>query len=132
MKQKPKTKKELRNFGFVMTVPLALIGAFLWWKGKGAYPYLFGASAFFLVTGLLIPQVLRPIEKVWMKFAEIMGAIMSRVILTLAFFLMITPLGILLKIMGKDLLDLKLSDQRESYWVPVEQDGPSSRPMKPY
>ena len=132
MKQKVKTKKELRNFGFVMAVPLTLIGAYLWWKGKGGYPFLWGAAGFFLFSGILVPQLLRPIEKVWVKVAEIMGAVMSRVILTLAFYLMITPLGILLRIMGKDLLDLKKSDQRQSYWVPVERDGPSSRPTKPY
>lgn len=132
MKKTQKTKKQLRDFGLVMTVPLALIGAYLWWKGRGAYPYLLGAAGFFLVTGLLVPQILRPIEKVWMKLAEIMGAVMSRVILTLAFYLMITPFGFLLKLMGKDLLDLQLSEQRESYWVATEEDGPSTRPMKPY
>lgn len=127
-----KTKQELRKFGLVMTVPLSLIGAYLWWKGRGAYPYVLGAAAFFLLTGLLVPQVLRPIEKIWMKFAEIMGAIMTRVILTLAFILMVTPLGLLLRLMGKDLLGLRLEPERDSYWIPAEPDGPASRPYKPY
>ena len=83
-----------------------------------------------LVSGLLVPQILRPIEVVSMKLAEVMGAVMSRVVLTLAFYLMITPLGFLLKLLGKDLLDL--SGERSSYWMPVEKDGPASRPRKPY
>ena len=132
MRQPKKTKKELRKFGLVMTVPLALIAGYLWWKGGGAYPYVLGAAAFFLLNGLLVPQLLRPIEKVWMKFAEIMGAIMTRIILTLAFYLVITPFGLLLRLMRKDLLDLRFNQQRESYWIPAEPDGPASRPDKPY
>ena len=132
MRQPKKTKKELRKFGLVMTVPLALIAGYLWWKGGGAYPYVLGAAAFFLLSGLLVPQLLRPIEKVWMKFAEIMGAIMTRVILSVAFYLMITPLGLVLRLMGKDLLHLRFEEGRESYWMPVEADGPATRPDKPY
>lgn len=132
MKHKPKTKKELRKFGMVMAVPLALIGAYFWWKGRVAYPYVLGAAAFFLLSGLLVPQILRPIEKGWMKFAEVMSAIMTRVILTLAFFLVITPFGLLMRLMGKDLLDMRLEPDRETYWVPTEPDGPGTRPDKPY
>ena len=51
-----KTTAELRKFGFVMFVPLALIGGYLWWKGKGAAPYVGGAALFFLVSGLLFPR----------------------------------------------------------------------------
>ena len=131
-KQPKKTKKELRKFGLVMTVPLALIGGYLWWKGRGAYPYVLGAATFFLLSGLLVPQLLRPIEKVWMKFAEIMGAIMTRVILSVAFYLMITPLGLVLRLMGKDLLHLRFEKDCESYWIPAEPDGPATRPYKPY
>jgi len=127
-----KSRVELRKFGFVMTVPLAAITAWLLWKGKGSYPYLGAASAFFLLSALLAPTVLRPIEFVWMKLAALLGAVMTRVILTLAFILVITPLGLLLRIMKKDLLDTREAGRRDSYWHPVEPDGPSSRSDKPY
>ena len=132
MEIKQKTTKELRKFGLVMTVPLALIGGYLWWKDNQTFLYLFSAAGFFLSTGLLVPQVLRPVEKAWMWFAEILGAIMTRVILTLAFLLVMLPMGLLLKLIGKDLLDLKMDPGRTSYWVPVEEDGPATRPGKPY
>ena len=132
MRQTEKTKKDLRKFGLVMTVPLALIGGYLWWKGRGAAPYVVGAAAFFLLSGLLVPQLLRPVEKIWMKFAEILSAIMTRVILTLAFYLVISPFGLLLRLLGKDLLNLRFDQERESYWIPVEPDGPASRPDRPY
>jgi Saxitoxin biosynthesis operon protein SxtJ len=131
-KQKPKTKKELRKFGIVMSTPLGIIGGILFWKGKSSGGYFFVLAAFFLMSGLLFPGILRPIERIWMKFAEIISAVMTRVILTLTFYLVITPVGLLLRLMGKDLLQMKFEPHRKSYWEPVEEDGPCSRPDKPY
>lgn len=127
-----KSKKELRKFGFVMTVPLAIIGGFFFWKGKPAAPYFLILAAFFLISGLFFPSILKPIEKIWMKIAELISAVMTRVILFLTFYLVITPVGLILKLMGKDLLEIKFDPDKESYWVPVEKDGPCSRPEKPY
>lgn len=132
MRTNVKTKKELRKFGLVMTVPLALIGVYLFWKEKGAYPIVLGIGAFFLITGLVVPQVLRPIEWIWMKFAELIGAVMTRVILSVAFYLIITPMGLLLRVLGKDLLQIRRGSDASSFWIPVETDGPASRPEKPY
>jgi hypothetical protein len=67
-----------------------------------------------------------------MKFAEIMGAIMTRVILTLSFYVVITPFGLLLRLMGKDLLDIRMDRPRDTYWIPIEPDGPAFRSDKPY
>ncbi len=126
-----KTKKELRKFGLVMTVPLALIGGYLWWKERGAYPIVLGTGAFFLISGLLYPRILRPIERIWMKFAELVGAIMTRVILSIAFFLIITPMGLLLRVLGKDLLHIRRGAHEKSFWIPVETDGPATHPENP-
>lgn len=131
-KDKTKTKKELRKFGFVMIVPLAIIGGFLLWKATPAAPYLLILAAFFLISSLLLPSILRPIERIWMKIAELISAVMTRAILVLTFYLVITPMGLILRLIGKDLLDMKFDSNRKSYWVPVEDDGPCSRPDKPY
>ena len=127
-----KSRNELRKFGFVMSVPLALIGGYLWWKGNGAFLYVLGTAGFFLVSALIVPRILGPIEFVWMKLALVMSAIMTRVILILAFFVVITPMGLLLRLMGKDLLDISPKNVRDSYWQAVERDGPASRADKPY
>lgn len=128
----PKTKKELRSFAYVMTGAFAIIGGIVWWNDGWAMPYLFGISGFFLVTGVLVPQILRPLEWAWMKFAVVLSFVMTRVILTLAYFLMITPFGLVMRMFGKDLLSLKLDKSKETYWVPVEPDGPGTRHTKPY
>ncbi len=131
-KEEPKSKKELRKFGLVMTIPLALIGGYLLWRGRALTLYLLILAAFFLISGLLFPSILRPVERIWMKIAEIISAVMTRVILTLTFYLVITPIGLILRFMGKDLLGKKSEPNRKSYWVPVEEDGPCNRPGKPY
>jgi hypothetical protein len=68
-----------------------------------------------------------------MKFAELIGAVMTRVILVVAYYLVITPIGLLLRLLGKDLLDIGTAGgDRDSYWRRVEEDGPATRPDKPY
>ena len=126
------SRAELRRFGWVMAGPLTLLGGWFWWRGSAVAPWLFAAAAAFAVTATVIPGVLAPVERAWMRLAWVMSAVMTRVILTLSFFLVITPFGWLLKLLGKDLLDLERDPARESYWMPVEEDGPATRPEKPY
>lgn len=131
--QSPKTKspEALRRYGFVMAGAFGAISAFLWWKSSGAALYIFGIAGFFLILALVAPRLLGPIEKVWMAFAEKLSIVMTTLILTVAYYLVITPIGLLLRIMGKDLLKIKKSDA-PSFWQSVEQDGPGTRPDKPY
>ena len=127
-----KAKVELQKFGLVMTIPLAIIGGVLLWRGKPTAPYFLVAASLFLISGLFFPNFLKPIERIWMRFAEFMSAIMTRIILTLTFYLIITPFGLVLKIVGKDILKKNIDKSSPSYWVPVEKDGPCTRPEKPY
>jgi hypothetical protein len=110
--------RELRKFAFVMGVPLALIGGFLLWRQKDYCRYFFAASALFVLAGLLVPVVLKPLHKVWMTFSVIMGWFMTRVILCILFFLVLTPTALLLRLLGKDLLNMKFGcNSSESYWL---------------
>ncbi len=124
--------EKLRKFGLFMALALAVIGGLLVWRGKPVTPYVVGISAFFLLSGLLFPRILVPVEWVWMKFAEVLSAVMTRIILTVTFYLAITPTGVLLRVFGKDFLKIKRKPDRESYWEPAEPDGPGSRYDKPY
>jgi len=124
--------KALRKFGITMCAALAVIGGLALWRDKASSPYLFGVSAFFLVCAVILPRALAPIEWAWMKLARYLGIVMTHVLLTLTFYLMITPIGLLLRLFRKDTLELKFDRNAESYWSPVEPDGPCSRPDKPY
>ncbi len=127
-----KSTKELRTFGVIMAVTLAIIGSILLWKDNTAWPYLYAAAAFFLVAGLTFPRILAPVEWLWMKFARIMGIITTSIILSIAYYFIVTPVGIIMRIAGRDPLHRRLGRRARSYWIPVDADGPAGRPDKPY
>ena len=81
------------------------------WMGFGL------AGALLLLTGLIFPAGARAFHKAWMKIAHVLGAINSRIILSVAFYLLITPIGLLTRLLGRDPLDRR-GPKRESYWVP--------------
>ncbi|MFH1539400.1 MAG: SxtJ family membrane protein, partial [bacterium] len=96
--------RDLRNFGILFFVVLGLIGGFRGWRGHADWPYFAALSVLFLLAGLIVPAILKPFYRAWMTLAFALGWVMTRVLLTLTFFLIFTPMGILTKIMGKDLL----------------------------
>lgn len=130
--EQKKTVAELRKFGLVMAIPLGIITGLFFWKGRGSAVIFLALTLFFASSALVFPKILTPVERYWMKLAEILSAVMTRVILTLTFFIVITPLGLFLRLIGKDLLQRKFEPDRPSYWEPVEPDGPCSRPDKPF
>lgn len=118
-------KAKLRNFGLTMAVALAVLGALLLWRHRAIYLYFFIAAAAFLGLGLAVPTALKPIEKGWMKFAERMGWVMTRVIMVVMFYVVVTPIGLIARAAGKDFLHLRFDKDARSYWVPVKsQDKP--------
>ena len=110
-------KIELRKFGITLGIVFGLLGGLFFWRGKSYYFFLFILSGFFLFFGLILPLLLKPIHKVWMTLALILGSIMTRVILSILFYLIITPLGLISKLAGKDFLDLKFDKSAHSYWI---------------
>ena len=117
LKSIPSGKKDLRKFGITMAVVLGGLGALLLWKGRPTYPIFLSLAAVFLLAGLTIPNFLKPIHKAWMALALLMGWIMTRVILSILFFLIFTPIGLLSRLLGKKLLDADFSEKKESYWI---------------
>ncbi len=112
------SKADLRKFGLTMAGAFGLFGGIAAWREHGFYVYLLGVAVFFLVVGLILPVALRPIQKLWMTLALLMGWVMSRVILTIVFFIAVTPIGLFLRLSGKDLLDKKSGVKKETYWIP--------------
>src|SRR3972149_4043268 len=114
-------KKELRKFGIKMGAVFVVIGGLLWWREKNYYSYFFTLSAVFFFPALIIPSVLKPIHKFWMGLAVLMSWFMTRVILSILFYLGITPMGLLARLFGKDFLSRKFNkNTSNSYWIPKE------------
>lgn len=120
-------KKDLRNLGLVFLVALGLIGGFMIWRHRPWGPYLLGLGVFLGLWGLIWPAGLKPIHRAWLSLAIVMGAVVSRLLLTVLFYVTITPIGLIMRLLGKDLLDLK-RDARVSYWklCPDEEYDPVS------
>ena len=112
---KPK-KKDLKNFGLTIGIIILLIAGFLFYNGNDSYRLLIYFSSAFIFTGLIIPIILKPAYIIWMSFAVIIGWFMTRIILSLLFYLIITPIGLLAKIFAKDFMDLKKQAVNDSYW----------------
>lgn len=110
------SKKDLRKFGLTLGAGFAVLGAIVLWRGKGFYPYLFCVSAAFLLIGLLVPGLLRPVRRVWMRAAEAMGWFMTRVILALVFYLGFTPMGVIGRLLGKRFLEMDPDPSAQTYW----------------
>lgn len=116
------TKTDLRKFGFIMGGMFALMfGLLLPWlfdTSIKAWPFI--VLAVFWALALFVPQILRPVNAIWLKIGNVLGWVNSRIILGIMFFLLIFPIGILLKLFGKDSMNRKLSDQDESYRIVIK------------
>lgn len=127
-----KSKKELRKFALVMAVALTIIGGIALWRERSWGEYVLYVALFFLLSGRIYPRLLTPIEWTWMKMAHYLSLVMTFVILTLTFYIVITPIGLFMRLIGKDMLSLKLEPEKESYWLKVDPNGSGSRSDKPY
>lgn len=115
-------KRELRKFGITMAIAFVLMGGFSWWRGKD-YSFIFlGLATVFIFLALAIPSLLKPIHKMWMTLAVLMSWFMTRVTLSVLFYLGITPIGFMARLFGKDFLGLKFNkNTANSYWIPKER-----------
>ncbi|MEW6589802.1 MAG: SxtJ family membrane protein [Pseudomonadota bacterium] len=119
-----------RFFGLLFFVVFLLIALWPLLKGKPVYPIPLGIALAFLAAALVVPKWLAPLNRLWMKFGELLHRIVSPVILGIMFFGVITPVGWLMRLAGKDLLRTKFDRDADSYWIRREPPGPESSSMK--
>ena len=114
------SRAELRNFGLLMCGAFAVIGCLRWWLRGHAPAALFVIAMVFLVFGLVLPVVLKPVYHAWMKFALALNWVMTRVLLTIAFYGMIAPAGIIYRLVAGDPLKRKWDPAAGTYWEPPD------------
>jgi hypothetical protein len=110
------TIKDLRKFGLSVGIVLAGIGILLFYFEKSSAIYFAVIGGLLILFGALFPQLLKPLNRIWMSLAIVLGFIMTRVILTTLFYLVITPIGFLAKIFGKKFMALKYDRSAKTYW----------------
>ncbi len=119
--------KQLRSFGAVFLTGFLLIGALFWWRGVETAAIVCVSAAFVVgAIGLTGTRVALPFYWAWMGIAFVMGNIMSRVVIALVYFAVLTPIGIAQRLAGRDRLQLKRTDQ-ESYWIDLDDAPPPEK-----
>ncbi len=113
-----------RSFGIVFFVVFLLIGLYPLINADSVRIWSVIISLIFLILGLMNSKILNPLNKLWFKFGILLGKIVSPLVMGIIFFLVVTPIGILMKILKKDLLNLKFNN-KETYWI--EKNEPKSK-----
>tara|TARA_B100001287_G_scaffold206091_1_gene175195 strand:+ start:188 stop:556 length:369 start_codon:yes stop_codon:yes gene_type:complete len=113
-----------RSFGIVFFVVFLLIAIYPILNNEEVRLWSLLISSVFLILGLINSQILTPLNKLWFKLGLLLGKIISPLVMGLIFFLVVTPIGLIMRILGKDVLNLKYN-KNKSYWI--EKKGPKSR-----
>ena len=113
-----------RNFGIVFFVVFLLISLYPLINDYNIRIWSLVVSLIFLILGILNSSLLTPLNKVWFKFGLLLGRIISPIVMGIIFFLVVTPIGLLMRFLQKDLLNLKFN-KRNTYWI--EKSGPKSK-----
>jgi len=113
-----------RNFGLVFFFIFLVVS--IWPLTHNESPRIWSAiiSLAFLILVLTRSKLLTPLNRLWAKFGIILGAIIAPIVMGVVFFLVVTPIGLVMKIIGKDLLSIKYDKKKETYWI--KRDKPTS------
>ncbi|MDA8548404.1 SxtJ family membrane protein [Candidatus Pelagibacter bacterium] len=113
-----------RSFGIVFFVVFLIITLYPLTYGGEIRLWSLIISLIFLTLGLLNSKILAPLNKIWFKFGVFLGKIVSPIIMGIIFFLVVTPIGLVMRSLGKDVLNLKYN-KNKSYWI--KKNGPKSK-----
>ena len=118
-----------KSFGIVFSIFFLLISVYPLLNNDPIYYWSLFVSFIFLVLGLMNSKILSPLNLLWFKFGILLGKIVSPIVMGIIFFLVVTPISIILKIFGKDVLNLKFNNNK-TYWI--EKNGPKSNMKKQF
>ena len=106
-----------RNFGLVFFIFFLIISIWPLIDGGTLRIWSIVISLAFLFLGLLNSKILSPLNLLWMKFGELLGKVIAPMVLSLIYFLVITPIGLLMRLIGKDFMKKNFSKKNNSYWI---------------
>ena len=113
-----------RSFGIVFFIVFLLIALYPLLKDNDLRIWSLIISFIFLILGLINSKILTPLNRLWFKFGLLLGKFLSPLIMGIIFFAVVTPIGIIMRLLKKDLLNLKYN-KKETYWI--EKSGPKSK-----
>ena len=113
-----------RSFGIVFFLVFLIISLYPFINDGNLRIWSFIISIIFLILGILNSKILTPLNKIWFKFGLLLGKIISPVVMGTIFFIVVTPIGLILRLFQKDVLNLKFNNNK-TYWI--EKNGPKSK-----
>ena len=116
-----------RNFGLVFAAVFVIIGLYPILQGQNIRLWAFIIALIFLFFGIFLPKALIVPNKLWFKFGILLGAIVSPIIMGIIFFLAVIPTGIIMRLIGKDILNQKIKKSVKSYWIKRTENLPSMK-----
>lgn len=111
-----KSDVAVKKTGLTVGIFLILISMLLWYLDKSSFVYFSIIGGLLVILAIIAIPILRPFHRLWMTLALLMGFVMSRVILTLLFYLVLTPTGFIAKIVGKKFMPLGFDKKTNTYW----------------
>jgi hypothetical protein len=105
-----------RNFGVVFFLFFLIVSIFPIFKDENIRIWSLIIAIFFLVLGLMNSKILTPLNKTWFKFGILLGSFVSPIVMGIVFFAIVTPTSLIMKVLGKNLLNLK-KDNKKTYWI---------------
>ena len=106
-----------RSFGLLFFVVFLVIALWPLTKKSEINLYLISIALIFFVLGILNSKILSPLNKAWIKLGEILGRIVAPVVMAIVYFIILTPISLLVRLFGKDLIGMKFSNDIKSYWI---------------
>ena len=122
-----KSQSSNRSFGLLFFIVFLIIGLWPLKNGDNLNLYFSITSLFFLILGLLNSKLLSPLNKIWIKFGEILGVIIAPIIMALVYFVILTPVSLVVRVFGKDILGLKFINKQQTYWINRKKNMGSMR-----
>ena len=106
-----------KSFGIVFAIIFALVSAYAFWKSGEVLWWTAAIAAILLLITFIKPSILRIPNLLWFKFGMLLGAIIAPIVMALVYVTTVVPIGLFVRLSGKDLLHLELDSDMESYWI---------------
>tara|TARA_E500000075_G_C6892125_1_gene270044 strand:+ start:180 stop:560 length:381 start_codon:yes stop_codon:yes gene_type:complete len=112
-----KSKSTNRSFGLLFFIVFFILGIWPLKNGANLNIYLISISGIFLILGLVNSKLLSPLNKSWIKLGAVLGMIIAPIVMAIVYFIFLTPISFLVRLVGKDLLSLKFNKKKNTYWI---------------
>ena len=113
----PTEKSSPKSFGIVFSIVFLIVALYPLTNSGDIHIWAIVVSAIFLTLAFVEPQILALPNKLWFKFGMLLGSIIAPIVMALVYFLTVLPTGLIMRLLGKDLLKKKLDKNAKSYWI---------------